>query len=72
MASTKIKVAIAGAGTVTRHHLLAGSRLAQVEVVAICARHLDNAENRAAEFNLATAYDDVNAMLDRRKVQHPV
>lgn len=64
---TKIKVAIAGAGMVTRHHLRAWSKLPQVEVVAICARHMVNAETRAAEFNIPAAYDDVAAMLDCEK-----
>ena len=61
----KIRVAIAGAGMVTRHHLRAWHKLPQVEVVAICARHLANAKSRAAEFNIPAAYDDVAAMLDR-------
>ena len=64
---TRLKVAIAGAGMVTRHHLLAWGKLPQVEVVAICARHLDNAQSRAAEFNIPAAYDDVAAMLDSEK-----
>ena len=64
---SRLKVAIAGAGTVTRHHLQAWSKLPQVEVAAICARHLANARLRAAEFNIPAAYDDVAAMLDREK-----
>ena len=64
---TNIKVAIAGAGMVTRHHLQAWSKLPAVEVAAICARHLDHAQKRAAEFNLPAAYDDVAAMLDNEK-----
>jgi predicted dehydrogenase len=63
----KIKVALAGAGMVTLHHLRAWRKLPQVEVVAICARHMVNAESRAAEFNIPAAYDDVAAMLDREK-----
>jgi len=47
--------------------LLAWGKLPQVEVVAICARHLDNAQSRAAEFNIPAAYDDVAAMLDSEK-----
>ena len=61
----KIRVSIAGAGMVTRHHLQAWRKLPQVEVVAICARHLVNAKSRAAEFNIPAAYDDVAVMLDR-------
>jgi D-apiose dehydrogenase len=64
---TRIKVAIAGAGMVTRHHLRAWAKLPQVAVVAICARHLANAQLRAAEFNIPAAYDDVATMLDREK-----
>ena len=60
-----IRVAIAGAGMVTRHHLIAWRKLPQVEVVAICARHLTNARKRASEFNIPAAYDDVGRMLDR-------
>jgi len=62
-----IKVAVAGAGMVTRHHLRAWGKLPQVEVTAICARHLENARSRAAEFNIPAAYDDVAAMLDREE-----
>ena len=64
---TRIKVAVAGAGMVTRHHLRAWGKLPQVEVTAICARHLENARSRAAEFNIPAAYDDVAAMLDRER-----
>ena len=63
----RIRVAIAGAGMVTRHHLRAWGRLPQVEVAAICARHLANAQSRAAEFNIPAAYDDLESMLDREK-----
>ncbi|UCD78868.1 MAG: Gfo/Idh/MocA family oxidoreductase [Desulfobacterales bacterium] len=66
-AKTRIKVAVAGAGMVTRHHLRAWRKLPQVEVAAICARHLGNAQLRAAEFNIPAAYDDVADMLDREK-----
>jgi predicted dehydrogenase len=62
-----IRVAIAGAGMVTRHHLHAWRKLPRVEVVAICARHLANAESRAKEFKIPAAYDDVAVMLDQRK-----
>jgi D-apiose dehydrogenase len=65
---TKFRVAVAGAGMVSRHHLLAWRRLPQIEVVALCARHIENARARAAEFGVAAAYGDVAAMLDR---EHP-
>ena len=62
-----LRVAIAGAGMVTYHHILAWNKLPQVKIVAICARHLANARKRADEFNLPAAYDDVAAMLDEEK-----
>ena len=49
---TEFRVAVAGAGMVTRHHLLAWRKLPQVEVVAVCARHIENARARAAEFGV--------------------
>jgi predicted dehydrogenase len=67
MALKKFKVAIAGAGMVTRHHLNAWAKLSQVEIIAICARHLENAQARAEEFNIPRAYDDVAKMLDQEK-----
>jgi predicted dehydrogenase len=60
-------VAIAGAGMVIRHHLNAWAKLPQVEIVAICARHLKNAQARAAELNIPGAYDDVAEMLAEEK-----
>ena len=63
----RLKVAIAGAGMVTRHHIMAWNKLPQVEITAICARHLTNARKRAEEFNLPAAYDDVAEMLDQKK-----
>lgn len=65
--NSKIRVAIAGAGMVTRHHIAAWKRLPQVEIVAICARHLSNARRRVQEFGIPAAYDDVAAMLDSEK-----
>lgn len=65
--NNRVRVAIAGAGMVTRHHLLAWGKLPQVEVVAICARHLKNAKSRAAEFTVPSAYSDAAEMLDREK-----
>ena len=64
---TQLKVAIAGAGMVTTYHLKAWGKLPQVRVVAICARHIQNAKLRAAEFDIPTAYDNVAEMLDCEK-----
>lgn len=66
-ANHRIRVAIAGAGMVTRHHLLAWRKLPQIDVVAVCARHLENARRRAASFGVLSAYDNVAEMLDRER-----
>jgi predicted dehydrogenase len=67
MTKNKLRIAIAGAGMVTRHHLIAWGKLPRVAVVAICARHLENAQKRAQEFAIPNAYADVAEMLDREK-----
>jgi predicted dehydrogenase len=66
-AKAKIRVAVAGAGMVTRHHLLAWRKLPQVSVVALCARHVENARARAAAFGVPSGYGDVAEMLDRER-----
>ena len=63
----RLKIVIAGAGLVTRYHIEAWKKLPRVEIAAICARHLENARKRAAEFKLPAAYDDVAVMLDKEK-----
>jgi predicted dehydrogenase len=63
----KLRIAIAGAGMVTRHHLIAWSRLPVVEVVAIYNRHLDRALDRAAEFGIPKTYTDFAKMLDQER-----
>jgi len=66
-AKAKIRVAVAGAGMVTRHHLLAWGKLPQVNIVALCARHIESAQKRAAEFGVPSAYVDIAEMLDRER-----
>jgi predicted dehydrogenase len=61
----KLRIAIAGAGMVTRHHLIAWSRPSRVEVVAIYNRTLDKANVRAREFGIPKVYSDMEKMLDQ-------
>jgi len=63
----KLRVAIAGAGMVTRYHLKAWSCIPSVEVVAIYNRHLDKAISRTKEFGIPKAYSDVAMMLDQER-----
>jgi len=63
----KLRIAIAGAGMVTRHHLIAWSRLSDVEVVAIYNRNLEKALNRAKEFTILKAYSNLDEMFEKEK-----
>lgn len=63
----KMKVAIAGAGMVTRHHLKAWSRLPEVEVVSVYNRNLEKALTRAKEFSIPKAYSGLMEMLEKER-----
>jgi predicted dehydrogenase len=59
----KLKVALAGAGMVSRHHLIAWSRCAEAEIVAIADPVLERAQARAEEFAIPQAFDSIESML---------
>ena len=67
MPADPIRVALAGAGMVTRHHLIAWSREPGAEVVAIQNRTAAKARRRAAEFGIQKTYRDLEDMLDQEK-----
>jgi D-apiose dehydrogenase len=60
----RLRIALAGAGMVTRHHLVGWSRVRDADVVAICNRTQDRARNRAAEFEIPAVYGAFDEMLD--------
>jgi D-apiose dehydrogenase len=59
----RLKVALAGAGMVSRHHLIAWSRCAEAEIVAIADPVLERAQARAEEFAIPQAFDSIESML---------
>jgi predicted dehydrogenase len=59
-----LRVALAGAGMVSRHHLVAWSRCGRANVVAIADPDTARAEVRAREFDIASVFADAAAMLD--------
>jgi len=61
---TRLRVAVAGAGMVSRHHLTAWSRCADATVVGIADPDRARAHQRAQEFGVDAIYDDTAAMLD--------
>jgi D-apiose dehydrogenase len=59
-----LRVALAGAGMISAHHLAAWRSLGtRVEMVAICDPDLARARKRADEFGVAKVYRDAEAML---------
>jgi predicted dehydrogenase len=60
-----LRVAIAGAGMVSRHHLMAWKKLSSAQVVAIADTNLASAQDRAAEFDIARVYANVEQMVAR-------
>ena len=63
-AASPVRVGLAGAGWVSRHHLEAWRRLSERAVVtAIADPDLDAARARAAEFGVPATYGSVDAML---------
>lgn len=60
----RLRVALAGAGMVSRHHLLAWQKLDTAEVVAIADPDHERATARATEFGIPQTFAAVPAMLD--------
>lgn len=59
----ELRVALAGAGMVSRHHLIGWSRVPQLRVVAVADPDRARAEARATEFGIAEVFTDAGAML---------
>jgi predicted dehydrogenase len=62
--ATPLRIALAGAGMISAHHLTAWRNLgARVEVAAICDPDLARARKRADEFAIAKVYPDAASLL---------
>lgn len=60
MSRGKLKVAVAGTGMISRHHLIAWQRIANdVDVVAVCDPDAARAAERAREFAIPRTYDSL-------------
>ena len=62
--TAKLRVALAGAGMISRHHLIAWTKAEAAEVVAVADPTQDKARGRAQEFNIEHVFGDPEAMLD--------
>lgn len=64
-----LRVALAGAGMISMHHLIAWGRLKQrAEVVAICDPDLDRAQARASEFGIASVCRSAEELFARHSL----
>jgi D-apiose dehydrogenase len=60
-----LNVALAGAGMISHHHLLAWKKLSErVQIVAICDPDIARAHQRAEEFGIAQAFTDAQALFE--------
>jgi D-apiose dehydrogenase len=62
-----LRVALAGAGMVSRHHLIAWSKLADAKVVAVADPKESKAVGRASEFGIERVFVDTARMLDETR-----
>ena len=63
-----LRIALAGAGMISYHHLVAWSRDPRAKVVAICDPDPAKARARAAEFGIVAVHGDLASLLDRHDV----
>lgn len=64
----KIKVAFVGCGKHATENLYPALRYASMDLVTVCAEHLENAERCALSFGAESAYDDYREMLDKERI----
>lgn len=64
----EIKVAFVGCGKHATDNLYPSLKHACMNLVSVCARHLENAERQALLFGAETAYDDYRQMLDNEEI----
>ena len=63
MTGARLRVAVAGAGMISHHHLVGWRRHPSVDVIAICDPDEERARKRCAEFDVPLAFHDFGAML---------
>lgn len=64
----KIKVAFVGCGKHSTENLYPALKYASMELIAVCAKHLENAERCALSYGAESAYDDYRQMLNKEKI----
>lgn len=61
----RLKVGLAGAGSIASNHLIAWKTVPNLEVVAVANPTISKAQARAAEFGIPAFYDSVAEMLEK-------
>ncbi len=64
----EIRVAFIGCGKHANENLYPSLEYANMHLVAVCARHLENAKRQALLFGAQGAYDDYHLMLEKEQI----
>ncbi len=67
-----LRLAVIGVGIAGQSHLLDAVTTPSIEVVAICARHLEHALHVASDFGIPAAYSDLKQMLAEQHIHAAV
>lgn len=62
-----IKIAYLGAGEISDRFIIMAQKLNAVKNIAICSKHLKNAQNKAIKYNIPYFYDEYKKMLKEIK-----
>ena len=63
-----LKIGIIGAGNISIYHIASYEKNSDCEVTAICDVNKDLAQDRAAEYGIATVYTDYKALLQDKNI----
>jgi len=64
----EIRVAFVGCGKHATENIYPALKYASMNLIAVCAKHLENAERQALQFGAEAAYDDYEEMLDKEEI----
>ncbi len=64
----RIKLAVSGTGYFSRFHYRAWKRIPEIDLVAVCNRSSDRAQEFATEFEIPEVFSDIETMLAATKV----
>ena len=61
----KTRIALIGAGFISDYHARGLQTLADVEIVAVVSKNLDNAQKFALQYNIKEALNDISSLVKR-------